>query len=127
MLLIIIIDELERQLGPRRKSADSVFLSYFFYQGTSSDLNTATAVLKGLVYLFGAQYPSLLSHIRESYGKAGPKLFKDAIAFFALLKILEYILHDETLTKAYIVIDALHKCIKGLDCLLRLIIQYTFA
>jgi DNA replication protein DnaC len=45
MLLCGVINELERS------KAKSVFLSYFFCQATDSRIRSATAVLRGLIYL----------------------------------------------------------------------------
>jgi hypothetical protein len=92
MLLIGIVDELQRQLDQRKQAEQSTshatVLSYFFCQGTDSSLNNATAVLRGLIFLLAAQQPSLASHLREKYEQSGPKLFEDANAFFALSEIL---------------------------------------
>ncbi|RYP43265.1 hypothetical protein DL768_010007 [Monosporascus sp. mg162] len=107
MLLIAIVDELEKQLAHQGPSAA---LSYFFCQGTNKDLNNAAAVLRGLVYLLGSKYPSLVSHLRKRYDNARSKLFKDANAFFALSEVLEDMLRDTSLSRAYIVIDALDEC-----------------
>src|SRR6185437_11528701 len=64
MLLITIIDELERQFPHQGLSGSTdkpTVLSYFFCQGTNENLNNATAVLKGLIYILGIKYPSLVS------------------------------------------------------------------
>jgi hypothetical protein len=46
-------------------------LSYFFCQATDKSSNSATAVLRGLIYRLLIQQPSLMSHIRDKYDKAG--------------------------------------------------------
>ncbi|RYP55521.1 hypothetical protein DL770_010904 [Monosporascus sp. CRB-9-2] len=122
MLLIAIIDELERQ-----QHSTITVLSYFFCQGTISDLNSATAVLRGLVYLLGVKYPSLVSHLRKSYDSAGSKLFEGMNAFFSLSKVLEDMLRDASLSRAYIVIDALDECEADLPRLLKFIVHNTSA
>lgn len=123
MLLIAIVDELEKRACP--KSSPSTVLSYFFCQGTNSSLNNASAVLRGLIYRLGYQKQSLISHLREKYDKSGRNLFNDENTFFALSKILEDILHDADLSRAYIVIDALDECEKELEQLLGFIVRNT--
>lgn len=124
MLLIAIIDYLEEQLA---QQGPSVALSYVFCQGTNKDLNNATAVLRGLVYLLGDKYPSLVSHLRKRYDNAGSKLFEDMNAFFTLSEVLEDMLRDQSLSRAYIVIDALDECEKDQKQLLNLIARNTSA
>ncbi|KAL5600870.1 hypothetical protein FOVSG1_006900 [Fusarium oxysporum f. sp. vasinfectum] len=119
MLLCGIIDELEKQTPN--------FVCYFFCQGTNSSLNNATAVLRGLIFLLATQQPPLDSLLRKEYEHSGRKLFEDGNAFFALSKILSGILGDPSLTRAYIVIDALDECETGLQQLLELVVQITSA
>ncbi|RYP25502.1 hypothetical protein DL767_008365 [Monosporascus sp. MG133] len=125
MLLIAIVDELERQLKQLKQphQQSTTVLSYFFCQGTNSLLNNATAVLRGLIYLLGVRNPLLLSYLRERYDTARLKLFEDANAFFALLEILEGMLRYLSLSRVYIVIDALDECVAGLEMLLNFIFR----
>jgi hypothetical protein len=74
MLLCSIIDELKKSI------AKTDLLSYFFCQATDSRINSATAVLRGLLYLLVKQQPSLVSHIQKEHDHAGKALFKDANA-----------------------------------------------
>lgn len=127
MLLIGIVEELERlpaQTMPGILStSQATALSYFFLQGTDSNLNNATAVLRGLIFLLAVQNPSLSSHLREKYEQSGAKLFNDGNAFFALSDILSGMLRDPSLARAYLVIDALDECETDLERLLKLIVQ----
>lgn len=130
MLLIGIVDELERQLAQLKQAQQSTsptVLSYFFCQGTDSNLNNVTAVLRGLIYLLAVQQPSLTSNLREEYEHSSSKLFEDTNAFVALSKILIGMLRDPTLAMAYIIIDALDECETGLQQLLKLVIENTSA
>jgi hypothetical protein len=61
MLLCGIIDELSPQ----------TMLSYFFCQATDSRINSATAVVRGLVYLPVKQEPLLARHIEERQDAGG--------------------------------------------------------
>jgi hypothetical protein len=119
MLLIGIIKEIERQ--SEQSTQDACLLSYYFCQGTDSRLNTATAVLRGLIYLLLIQKRSLMSHIREKYEHAGKNLFEDINAFDALSNIFINLLHDSTLKEGYLIIDALDECETDLPELLDLI------
>ncbi|RYP43341.1 hypothetical protein DL768_009975 [Monosporascus sp. mg162] len=127
MLLIAIVDELERQLKQLKQphQPSTTVLSYFFCQGTNSALNNATAVLRGLIYLFGVRNPSLLSYLRKRYDTARSKLFEDANAFFALSEVLEGMLRHSSLSRVYIVIDALDECVAGMEMLLNFILRNT--
>ncbi|RYP02629.1 hypothetical protein DL764_005711 [Monosporascus ibericus] len=129
MLLIAIVDELERQLEQLKQphQQSTTVLSYFFCQGTNSVLNNATAVLRGLIYLLGVQNLSLLSHLRKRYDTARSKLFEGPNVFFSLSKVLEDMLREASLSRAYIVIDALDECEKELPQLLKFIAENSSA
>ncbi|GME38958.1 uncharacterized protein K452DRAFT_362792 [Neofusicoccum parvum] len=116
MLLCGIIDELQK-LNTAHHPV------YFFCQATDSRINSATAVLRGLVYFLVDQQPSLISHVREKYNGAGEKAFTDANAWVAMEKIFTNILNDENLEKTYLIVDALDECTTGLDALLDFIAQ----
>jgi hypothetical protein len=117
MLLIGVVRELKKSIH------DSELLSYFFCQGADSQLNHATAVLRGLIYQLLMQQRFLISHLREEYDTAGQKLFEDVNAFVALSKIFTKMLDDERLAKVYLVVDALDECDSGLLPLLKLIVR----
>ncbi|OAQ74405.1 WD domain-containing protein [Purpureocillium lilacinum] len=116
MLLCGIIDEL-------KKSSPPSLLSFFFCQGTNVRINNATDVVRGLIYLLVDQQPSLISHVRMEYDRAGETVFKDANTWDALVKIFISILRDPGLETAYFVIDALDECMTNLPELLDLIVQ----
>jgi hypothetical protein len=101
MLLCGIIDELHRSMP------NTALLSYFFCQATDSRINSATAVLRGLLYMLVVQQPSLVSHVRKKYDHAGKSLFEDANAWVALTEIFVDVLRDPSLRTAYLIVDAL--------------------
>ena len=101
MLLCDITDEL-RNSTPR-----STLLSYFFCQAADSWINSATAVLQGLLYMLLHQQPSLVSHVRRKYNHAGKSLFENANAWVALTEIFTNMLRDTSLSTTYLIIDAL--------------------
>lgn len=116
MLLCGIIDEIE-------SSTTMHCLSYFFCQATELRLRSATAVLRGLIYMIVIQRPLLISHVREKYDSSGKKLFNDSNAWEALSKILMAILKDARLTDAILLVDALDECVEGLPLLLNFLSQ----
>ncbi|EHK45823.1 hypothetical protein TRIATDRAFT_219595 [Trichoderma atroviride IMI 206040] len=111
MLLCGIVNELNKT---------NAQLSYFFCQASDERINSATAVLRGLVYLIVNQQPSLLSHVQERYKHVGDALFKDVNAWSALSEIFLNILKDmdTSLQQTYIAIDALDECVTDLPKLL---------
>ena len=117
MLLCGIIDELQKSIG------NTSLLSFFFCQATDSRINSATAVLRGLLYLLAKQQPSLISHIQERYKDAGKQLFEGINAWAALSQIFTSILDDPNLQDAYLIVDALDECVTDLDLLLDFIIR----
>ncbi|KIM99418.1 hypothetical protein OIDMADRAFT_56552 [Oidiodendron maius Zn] len=117
MLLCGIIDELEKSI------AKTDLVSYFFCQATDSRINSATAVLRGLLFLLVNQKTSLVSHIRKKHDYAGKSLFEDVNSWSALTEIFTNILHDLSLNNTYIIIDALDECIEDMPKLLDFIVQ----
>ncbi|UKZ51383.1 hypothetical protein TrVGV298_005142 [Trichoderma virens] len=119
MLLCGIINELEEFAA--------YHLSYFFCQATETGLQSATAVLRGLIYSLVIQQPSLISHVQEKHGPAGKALFEDRNAWTALSKILKSILNDPSLKDVVLLIDALDECTEELPRLLHLIKEISSA
>jgi hypothetical protein len=121
MLLCGIINELQGSI-PR-----TTLLSYFFCQATDLRINSATAVLRGLLYMLVHQQPSLVSHIRKKYDHAGKSLFGDANAWVALSEIFADVLQDASLSTTYLIIDALDECVTDLPKLLAFIAKQSSA
>src|SRR5882762_4136721 len=107
MLLIGIIRELSLQL-----ESNSPHLSYFFIQGTDSKSNTATAVLRCLIWMMLVQNPSLISHFKKEYDPIGPQYF-DRNPFEALSKVFDNMLADPSLSRTYLIVDALDECVNN--------------
>lgn len=95
MLLCGIIDELEPETKLRKPS----LLSYFFCQATDAKLNNAQAVLRGLLYMFVDEQPSLRSYVQRRFKDTGEPRFTDAKAWPALCNIFLDILRDPSLRK----------------------------
>ncbi|USP74304.1 beta transducin-like protein HET-D2Y [Curvularia clavata] len=119
MLLCGVINELRSSLP------QNTLLSYFFCQATDSRINSATAVLRGLLYMLIHQQPSLVSHVRKKHDHAGKSLFEDANAWVALTEIFANVLQDASLGTTYIIIDALDECITNQLKLLCFIVEQS--
>jgi hypothetical protein len=107
MLLCGIIDELQAPSAIAKTNK----VSYFFCQATDARINSATAVLRGLLYMLVKQQPSLASHIRKKYDEAGKNMFEDANAWVALAEIFADVLRDSSLITTYLIVDALDECV----------------
>ncbi|KAK7714688.1 hypothetical protein SLS63_011662 [Diaporthe eres] len=120
MMLCGIINELSKQSGTN--------VSYFFCQGTDKRINTATSVLRGLLFLLCNQQHSLISHIRDKYDGAGGKLFEDTNAWFAISGLFDNVLRDSGLRPTYLIVDALDECLPdSRQLLLKLIVRIANA
>lgn len=117
MLLCGIIEELTQLHG------NTAIVSFFFCQATDVRINSATSVLRGLIYLLVQKNPFLLFHVRGRYDQAGKALFEDINAWDALSTIFTDILKDPSLKSAYFIVDALDECTNGLRSLLDNIVQ----
>ncbi|PHH54951.1 Vegetative incompatibility protein HET-E-1 [Ceratocystis fimbriata CBS 114723] len=112
MLLCGIIDELE--------PANPTSLSYFFCQATNDRLNTATSVVRGLIYGLAYRNPQLTKYVRQKceIGKDG---FENENAWNDLCEVLTTMLNDPSLKSAILIVDALNECSTGQRDLLELI------
>ncbi|UKZ78180.1 hypothetical protein TrVFT333_005915 [Trichoderma virens FT-333] len=113
MLLCGIIDEFG-------KDAElSSNLSYFFCQATDSRINTATAVLGGLIFSIVSRHETVFSHIQAKYEDRleGPN------AWFVLCEMFEAVIQNLPFKEPVFVVDALDECIKDCSALLRFIVQ----
>lgn len=116
MALCGIIDELQ-------KSNESINLLYFFCQAGDDRINSATAVLRGWLYLLMEQQPSLIRYVCTKYQFDGRACFEGANAWVALSKLFTAVLQDEGLKETYLVIDALDECTTDFSKLLDFIYQ----
>lgn len=121
MLLCGIINELQSSMP------QSYLLSYFFCQATDARINSATAVLRGLLHMLLTQQPLLASHVREKHDHAGKAMFEDANAWVVLVEIFEAVLQDPSLRMTYLIIDALDECVTDLPKLLEFVAKQSSA
>ncbi|KAH8807357.1 WD40-repeat-containing domain protein [Xylogone sp. PMI_703] len=118
MLLMGIIRELDTQRETHFD--DNSHLSYFFCQGTNNKLNTATSILRGLIWMLLRQQKSLI-HYLDEYKDLGDKLFESQTSFSNLKKVLCNMLKDKSLERAYVIVDALDECRREEPGLLQLL------
>lgn len=117
MLLCGMIDELATLI------ADTGNLAFFFCQATDSRINTATAILRGLIYSLVQKRRFLLSYVGKYYNQAGKQLFEDTNAWHAVSRIFTNILRHTSMQSTILIIDALDECKSGLPSLLNLIVH----
>ncbi|PHH55862.1 putative WD repeat-containing protein alr3466 [Ceratocystis fimbriata CBS 114723] len=111
MLLCGIINELEL-LFPAAP------ISYFFCQATGgSRANTATSVLRGLIYRLARLNPQLTKHVREKYDYKKDFLDTES-AWHDLCEILTNMLNDPSVGTTILILDALDECTEDLQRLL---------
>jgi hypothetical protein len=117
MLLCGIINQLDKSNG-------NTSLLSFFCQAADSRINSAAAVLRGLIYLLAKQQPSLDRHIRKRYNDVGKQLFEDVNTWTTLSHTLTSILEDpHHLQSTFLIIDTLDEYTTGLPLLLEFVIQ----
>jgi hypothetical protein len=115
MLVCRIIDELEATRPQQHQ------LCYFFCQATDERLNSAGAVLRGLLYMLLEQQPSLASHVQENHHHGGRSIFEDVNSWVVLTKLFSDALGDFRLRSTVFIIDALDECTTKLQDLLEFI------
>lgn len=108
MLLIGIITSLTAELETH---FDKPHIAYFFYQATNDRLNTATTILRGLIFMLVRQQKSLIRHL-DAFKDLGSTLFEAHASFYSLKSVLLSMLADPALERAYLVVDALDECKK---------------
>lgn len=104
MLLCGIIEDLENNGKLQGK------LVYFFCQGTDTRLNTATAIIRGLIYSVLRQNQGLLSSIQEQIKKEPRGYLEGTNAWVALSRIFTTITQDPCMADFTFIIDALDEC-----------------
>jgi archaellum biogenesis ATPase FlaH len=123
MLLCGIIDDLQASSAIAKANT----VSYFFCQATDARINSAAAVLRGLLYLLVSQQPSLASGVRKKYDHAGKNMFEDTNAWVALAETFADVLRNPSSTTTYLIIDALDECVTDLPKLLDFIVKQSSA
>ncbi|KAL7928950.1 quinon protein alcohol dehydrogenase-like superfamily [Trichoderma chlorosporum] len=94
-------------------------LGYFFCQAADTRINSAAAVLGGLVTSMLERQVSVLSKIQAKYEDRleGPN------AWVVLCEIFEAVIQDPSFKESIFVVDALDECLENTTNLLRFIVQ----
>ena len=119
MMTIALISSISEQLA----SDVSGVMSFFFCQNTVPELNRATSVLRGLIYLLISQHKNLIRHLQKPYDEAKNRLFEGRNVLSSLWRILLDILQDKSLSTVYLIVDALDECDNDIFQLLEWIIE----
>ncbi|KAF5004190.1 hypothetical protein FDECE_9328 [Fusarium decemcellulare] len=90
-----------------RNSNSSVI--YFFCNNQISTRNTATSILRGLMFQLIEQHAHLISHVLHPWKTQGDSLFMDS-SFESLWRIFQLMVNALESTTTYCVIDALDEC-----------------
>ncbi|KAL2885585.1 Vegetative incompatibility protein HET-E-1 [Ceratocystis lukuohia] len=101
MLLCGIIDELTLE--------NPSTLSYFFCQATSNQHNTASSVLRGLIFHLARCNPQLIKYVREKYDYKR-ELYNTETSWHDLCDILTAMVNDPSLKNVILVVDGLDEC-----------------
>ncbi|OBT55313.1 hypothetical protein VE04_04045 [Pseudogymnoascus sp. 24MN13] len=109
MLAISLIKELKARID-LEGSASTTALAYFFCDNKDSRRNTATAILRGIIYQLLCQKPMLCIILRDQYEKQREQLFDSPNSLQALWRIFLTISSHGSLSKIFLVVDALDEC-----------------
>ncbi|KAJ5901617.1 WD40 repeat-like protein [Penicillium taxi] len=113
MLICGIIDELSSTAVQ-----DNVNIAYFFCQATNNRINSATAVLRGLIYMLGKQQPLLQAHVPASFPN-------NENEWFMLCGVFREILRDSAMKTTHFLIDALDECTIDQERLLKFLEEHS--
>lgn len=119
MLMCGIID----YLGSSSELQPTYQLSYFFCQQTDSQLNNATAVLRGLLFTILSRQPHLLPYLTKLYESHGREFFDNKNTWVALKKAFYNLIQSPRMMTTIVLVDALDECATGRTDLLTFIRQ----
>lgn len=115
MLSIFLTQELEKQCLETSK----VVLLYYFCDARDEKRNSPVSVLRGLIFLFLQQRPSLIKCMLNDYRVQRENLFKEN-SLEALWRIFESMVRESKGERIYCVLDGLDECrVQPLDHFLR--------
>jgi hypothetical protein len=125
MLMCGLVNELRpttRLATAVNPSKADTLLGLFFCQANDDRINTATAVLRTVIWLLVKQEPRLLRYVEAKYeARPGQKFLEGPNAWFTLTEIFFAILSDSNLPPTLLLLNALDECISDRYPLLKLI------
>ena len=105
MISIYLAQDLEQSI----KHSQNTILLQYFCDNKDERRNTATAILRGLIFQLLQARRHLFTHILPSYQIQKESLFSPS-SFQTLWRIFETMLHDHALDRIYCVLDGLDEC-----------------
>jgi hypothetical protein len=100
-------------------------LAYFFFQAADSRMNTATAALRGLLYMVVQQQPQLRVHVTERYFDIRSSLVGDTYSFKSIMEAFTAVIQDPEFQLTYFIIDDLDQCTVDQQNLVDFVIHST--
>jgi hypothetical protein len=100
-------------------------LAYFFFQAADSRMNTATAALRGLLYMVVQQQPRLRVHVTERCFDIRSSLVGDTYSFKSIKEASTAVIQDPEFQLTYFIIDGLDQCTVDQQNLLDFVIHST--
>ncbi|KAM0664061.1 hypothetical protein ACQRIU_007062 [Beauveria bassiana] len=94
-------------------------LAYFFCQSAKSNQNTATTIVRALLWMLLIQQPNLITHMQTKFQWAGKDMFEKDSTIRGLLEVFENISKDAS--PVYFFVDALDECDEGQKEIIELI------
>ena len=79
MIMMALTNE---ALNRSKMSNSSNAISFFFCQNTNSNTNTATSILRGLIYMLVKGHPPLLRYVQKKYDDSGAQSFEGSSALY---------------------------------------------
>lgn len=103
MISSFLVHKLENETWPN----SDFMLAYYFCDNKDENRNTATTMLRGVLYQLLKKQKDFFSHFKHDYAMRKDKLAKD---FTVLWRIFVDILKDMRGTQVYFIIDAIDEC-----------------
>ena len=121
MIMTAAIDKISQRL---RREPDARVLAYFFCQQQEPRLNNAVAVIKGLVFSLISQHGSFMDCLEDIDRAREEQEYGDRSSFWTLRTTFKNMLERVSLSRVYLLIDALDECTSGRDDILRVITRF---
>jgi hypothetical protein len=103
---------------------ESTVVTYFFCQNADYELNTITAIIRGLILQLVNRQNELKESLRRRWDTENARFNEDITSWRTLWKVFSEMLHQCKCPKVYVIVDALDECQDdGMADLLKLIVR----
>ena len=107
-----------------RLSKHATLVAYFFCQNADYELNTISAIIKGLILQLVTQQQQLKKSLRDRWDTSNNRFSEDVTSWRGLWDIFMEMLNRCKCPRVYLIVDALDECQDdGMASLLKLIIR----